>query len=119
MLKAAQQLSVKELGGFLADVFALWAKRQNPQLTAAEKRLLQVIQQPVPDEPRQQYRDLIQKRDDELLTPAQYKELLRLTKRVETGDVRRLRALIKLAGKRDTSLTALMSDLGIEAPGVT
>jgi hypothetical protein len=117
MLKAARQLSVAELGRFLADIFALWAQRQNPRLTAAEAKLLQKIQQPVPADVRRRYRDLIRKRQAEALTPAEYQELLRLTKQVETADVARLRALVKLAGTRGSSLAGLMQDIGVGASG--
>jgi hypothetical protein len=83
----------------------------NRRLTTDEKNLLKIIQQPIPEELRKRYRALIQKLHAETLTTAEHKELLRLTRRVEAGDVSRLRALVKLAGKRTTSLDGLMEDV--------
>jgi hypothetical protein len=116
MLKAAKQMELAELTRFVADAISLWAKRQRIRLARPEKRLLRRIKQALPAELRKRYRELIEKRRDETLTSPEYRELLRLTNEVEKWEADRLTALVELASFRNTSLEALMKDLGIQAP---
>jgi hypothetical protein len=57
--------------------------------------------------------ELIEKRRNELLTPEEHTELLRLTAEMEKLDAQRVEALSLLATVRKTTLSRLMQQLGI------
>ena len=116
LLRAAEQLNLPELGDFVSEVIVLWAKRLKPRLTAGEKKLLQFIKHPLPEDLRRRYQELIEKRRDEALKSKEYDELLRLTDQVEGIEVKRLEALVELAKLRKTTLSNLIRDLGVQAP---
>jgi len=113
LLKAVGQLSQPDLEQFVFQVIALRAKRQAPGLPRDESELLLKINEGMPPDIQARYNDLIAKRQDETLTPDEYKELLRLTQQVEKLEVRRVEYLAELARLRRMSLTALMENLGI------
>lgn len=62
------------------------------------------------------YRALRAKLADETLTAIEQQELKRLTDQLEIGNARRMQALIKLAHLRNTTLDALIDELGIRPP---
>lgn len=116
LLKAVGQLNQSDLEQFVSQIIALRAKRQAPGLPRAESELLLKINEGVPPDVQTRYNELIAIRQAEALTPEEYKELLRLTQRVEKLEVRRVEYLAELARLRGTSLTALMENLGIQPP---
>lgn len=87
-------------------------------LTAAETDLLLETNQAIPVQVHNRYEVLLEKRDDETLTKANYRELLDLSNQIEGFGVKRIEALAKLATFRQVSLPELMDDLGIQSPGV-
>jgi hypothetical protein len=117
LLRAVEQLNAQEFDAFLRQVITLWAQRQDPKLSAAEKKLLRKINEGLPEQVRQRYGELIVKRDAETLTPQEHKELLRLTDLAEERQAERVAALAQLARKRNAPLAKLMADLRIAAPG--
>jgi hypothetical protein len=116
LLKATEQLDATELQQFVADVLGLRASRQGPRLSATETELLLVVNRGLPEPIRVRYRDLIAKRRERALAPEEHDELLRLTDQVEQLEADRLAALSALAQVRQTTLTALVADLGLRAP---
>lgn len=62
------------------------------------------------------YTELICKRQDETLTPAENQELGQITARVEALNVKRLELLAELAQWRGVSLPQLMTELGLTPP---
>ena len=70
----------------------------------------------LPEDVQRRYDELIAKRDAEMLSDAEYEELLRLTKQVEAFDVARVEALSQLAAHHSVTLSVLMRQLGIESP---
>jgi hypothetical protein len=60
-----------------------------------------------------QYHRLIAKRQAETLTPTELQELINLSTQLETLNVQRIQALIKLAAQRNQTLPDLMASLGI------
>jgi hypothetical protein len=85
-------------------------------MPAAEAELLLKINEGLPEDQRQRYRDLIGKRRQQVLTPQEHAELLQLTDQVEQREAARTSALAELARLRGTSLAELMTALGIQAP---
>jgi hypothetical protein len=98
------------------QVIALQARRKAPSLPRAESELLLKINEGVSPDIQQRYDELIARRRAEKLTPDEYDELLRLTGQVEAVNVQRVECLAELARLRNTTLTALMQDLGIQEP---
>ena len=78
--------------------------------------MLLQINQGIPTDLHQHYHRLIEKRDTETLTPAEYEELLHLSDRIELLTAQRVDALVKLSTLRQVPLLQLMDDLGIQSP---
>jgi hypothetical protein len=116
LLKATEQLDAAELQQFVADVLGLRARRQAPRLSATESELLLIVNRGLPEPIGLRYRELIAKRRQQTLTPEEHDELLRLTDQVEQLEADRLAALSALAQVRQTTLAALIADLGLRAP---
>jgi len=116
LLQAVKQLSEPELEQFAGEVNALIARRKAPSLARAESELLLKINQGLPADIQARYDELASKRDAEALTSKEHAELLRLSNNIEMLEAKRVEALAELARLRQTSLTALMENLGIRAP---
>jgi len=116
LLKAIEQLSPPELDQLVTEVLTLQSRRGTARLTTSESRLLTLINEGLPQELRRRYDELITRRRDEILTPEEHDELVRLTGDVERLEADRLEALAELARMRGVRLSVLMDDLGIPAP---
>ena len=116
LVKAAEQLSEKELRQFTSQVLALNAKRMASSVTQEEAELLLRINGRLPEDVQRRYAELIAKRDAETLGDEEHQELLRLTKQVEAFDVARVEALSQLASRRGVTLSTLMRQLEIASP---
>ena len=88
-----------------------------PHLPRKEAELLLAINQGLAPELWQRYHELIAKRRAETLTPDEQTHLIELSDRIEEANARRMEALVDLAFLRQTSLEALMDQLGIKSPG--
>ncbi|MFP4440284.1 MAG: hypothetical protein ACLFVO_23870 [Chloroflexaceae bacterium] len=84
-------------------------------LPAREAELLQQINQGLTPATWQRYHDLRARRQAHTLTPAEQQELIAITDERERANVQRVAALIRLAQLRQTSVNALMDDLGLHA----
>ena len=118
LLKAVDNLSEPDLDHLVKRALFVRARRKTNVLTAAETDLLLEINQGIPAHVHDRYEILLEKRDDETLTEADYRELLDLSNQIEGFGVKRIEALAKLATVRQVSLPKLMDDLGIQSPGV-
>lgn len=87
-----------------------------PRLPRAEAELLEKVNLGFSQEQWQRYHALIARRRAETLTEEERRELLEFTNRLERANVRRMEALVELAGRRGVSLETVMKDLGIEPP---
>ena len=116
LLNGVAQLDTPELEHFVAQVLTLRAKRIAPCLPEAEVALFEKINQGLPLDVQHRYDDLTAKRRAETLTPEEHRELLALIDRVEQADAERVQALSELAQRRNVSVTALMTELGIRPP---
>jgi hypothetical protein len=74
--------------------------------------LLKAIDQEIPSDLDDRHEILLEKRDDETLTEAEYAEPLDISNRIEAFGVKRIEALTKLATRKR------MDDLGIQSPDV-
>jgi hypothetical protein len=82
-------------------------------LTHAEIRMLHALPQEIPLNVQQRYAELHAKLLDESLSEEEHNELLSLVEIIEKADAGRLKHLLELAQLRNTTLDALMDQLGI------
>jgi hypothetical protein len=61
----------------------------------------------------ERYDQLLAKRRAETLTPEELDELIALSNQIETASVRRIKYLAELARLRNTTVSALIAELGI------
>lgn len=113
MLKAAEQLDSAELQQFISQLLSLRARRHGTPLNAEESDLLIQINRGLPEALRKRSDELIAKRRSGTLSAEEHQELLGLTEQVEKQEGDRLAALAQLAQIRETPLSALMDQLGI------
>ena len=116
LLNAANQLNETDLNTLVNSILLLHARRKATILPSQEASLLLQINQGIPTDLHQHYHRLIEKRDTETLTPAEYEELLHLSDRIELLTAQRVDALVKLSTLRQVPLLQLMDDLGIQSP---
>jgi hypothetical protein len=118
LLKAVDNLSEPDLDHLVDRALFVRARRKANVLTTEETVLLSAINQGIPSALHDRYEILLEKRDNETLTEAEYAELLAISNQIEAFGVKRIEALAKLATLRQVPLLKLMGDLGIQSPGV-
>ena len=82
-------------------------------LDEKESQLLQKINRGLSPETWQHYRDLIEKRHQETLTPEEQNQLIQISDQLEELNASRMEPLVELAQIRQISLRALMKQLGL------
>lgn len=90
------------------------SRAHKPRLTAAEARLLVHINQSLARIAWPRYHTLVAKRQAETLTPEEQQELIALSDQIEAANVQRIEDLAELARLRNTTLNALIEDLGLK-----
>jgi hypothetical protein len=90
-------------------------RKTNP-LAHAEADLLQKINIGLSQETWDRYHALIVKRRAETLNTEEQARLIEISDRIEQANAPRIEALIELAKLRNTSIAALMQELGIKTP---
>ena len=79
-----------------------------------EAELLLKINLGISEEEWNHFYQLLEKRDMEIMTPQEHRELIDLTEKIEKANTRRMQYLTELALLKNISLDQLMNDLGIE-----
>ncbi len=82
-------------------------------LSKEESRLMMEINLGLPEATWLRYRELNQKRRDEIITEEELTELRSLNDVIECDHVRRLELVAELAKLRGTTLDALMKEMGL------
>lgn len=117
LLQAVERLPAAELDAFVVRVNALRTQRAAPSLSVDETALLLIINRSALDQAQQaRFEALVARRQAEVITDAELKELTQLSDAAEQHDNERLAALLELARLRGTTVMALMQSLGIKAP---
>jgi len=116
LIRAVEQLPSEELAEFARRVIAIQVRRGVPLLMNDEEQaLLVAISGRLPTEAQRRLDELREKSYEETLTPVEQAELLAFVQQVEQRDVARAEALVRLAKKRDTTVSELMHTLGLGA----
>lgn len=84
------------------------------QLPAEETELLQRVNASLSTIEWQRYQTLLAKRQAETLTADEQAELINLSDQMETANANRMQALAQLAHLRQTTLSALITQLGLK-----
>lgn len=84
-------------------------------LSEVESDLLQKFNQSLSTIAWARYHDLVAKRRAENLTPEEQEELIALTDHIEVANAQRMAYLVELARLRNTTLDALMVELGVQS----
>jgi hypothetical protein len=116
LLEALQQLDGPEFEQLFAELLRIHAQHRAPGRLHTEAELLLKINKGIPDDLRERYYALIEKRRAGTLTPDEHKTLLQLTDEVEKLDAERVKYLVELAQLRQVPLRDLMKSLGIKRP---
>ena len=85
-------------------------------LSAEETALLQEINQGLPSEIWRRYDELKARRDEAELTPAEHREIIAISDRIEDMNVHRMESVLELARLRKVTVESLVKDLGLESP---
>ena len=113
IVEAVAQLPTEELAAFVERVATLRAERVAPHAPADEAALLLRIGRGLPPARRRRYDALLLKRDEEMLSPEEHDELIRLTDELEQLQAERAEAIVALARLRRMSPVALLTSLGL------
>ncbi len=116
LLRAVERLPPQELAAFVSQVLVVRAQREAPSLSQSETALLLQINQGLPIELQRRFDELVAKRQAEVITLDELRELVQITDQIEQRDVQRLAALDDLARLRRMSLSELMDAIGIQPP---
>jgi hypothetical protein len=91
-------------------------RRHTPRLSPEESRLLSKINLGLSPNEWERYHALMARRKAETLTPDEQAELIALSDRLEEANAQRIGYLAELARVRNTTLDAVISELGL-TPG--
>jgi len=116
LLRAVEQLNPPDLEKFVSQVISLRARKKAKGFSKSETELFLKINQKIDPKLQKRFDELTSKRRAETLTSGEYKELLKLTDEIEKFDVKRVEYLAELAQLRNTTLSELMKELGIQTP---
>ena len=112
ILRELAKMSVSEVEGVMGKLQVITAVKKGA-LKPTEARLLKVINTTLPAAERAEYRKLTTKRKNGMLTPAEHRELLRLSNEVEALHARRVQSVVKLAALRKMTVPEVMKRLGL------
>lgn len=114
LLDGVQGLNTNELDDFVSKILVLRAKRVANVFSKKESELLLKVNIGLSDEEQTFFNQLIEKRQAEMITKEEFKELVELTNKSEALNVERMNALAELSKIRGISLVQLMTDLNIK-----
>jgi SpoVK/Ycf46/Vps4 family AAA+-type ATPase len=117
-VEAAEQLQTAELEKLARRLLQIHARRKAPNLPQREAELLEAIAQSGSFDRQARYHQLNRELERRALTQEEQNELRELIGLSEAQTAQRLALLIELSQLRRVSLSTLMKQLQIKAPGV-
>ncbi|RLT39418.1 MAG: STAS/SEC14 domain-containing protein [Chloroflexi bacterium] len=115
LLRAVAQLPPGEMREFVREVLVLNARQTTAVLSEGEAQLLQKINRGLPPDIQTRMLELMEKRQQESLSPVEAVELQEISGRIEALNVERLTNLSALAQLRGVPLGQLKRELGLQA----
>ena len=106
-------MEIKDLEKFVENVLKIRARKVAPSLSKKESDLIKKINKALPKKLNRRFEILNQKRVSETLTTVEHEELMEITKKFESLNVIRLKALADLSKIRQVPVRKLMKQLGI------
>ena len=116
VLEGIARLETSAFEQFVDKVITLRAQRRASTLPQKEAELLQQATLGLSEDTWQRYHELSEKLQDETLQPDEQQELVGITDKMEAANVKRIEALTKLAELRQTTVDALLDELGLRPP---
>ena len=113
LLHQAEQLRAGDFEQFVARVLTLNASRKSAGLPAEESLLLKKINAEFPPKKMERFLLLDEKRQQEILTPEEHRELLVLVRQLEHYDAQKLQWVGQLALLRRVPFDLLLKQLGL------
>jgi hypothetical protein len=113
LLSALEEVPPHEFSTLVDRLVVLRAARREPHLDETETALFLEINQGMSTAAHRRFRDLVAKREAEIIAPEELAELIDLTDQREADNAHRMAALGALAKLRGVPVTDLMTTLGI------
>lgn len=113
LIHQAEQLRPTEFEQFLLRILAINARRRSKELPLEESLLLKKINKEFPPKKMERFLLLDEKRQQETLTPEEYRELLSLVRQLEKYDAEKIQLVGHLALLRNVPFDVLLKQLGL------
>ena len=111
LLEGVKRMDADALDEFVNEVLLIKAQRSSPNLSEEESALMEKINQGLLEGEQQRLQELVNRRQQGLMTEAEQQELIQLTDKSEEMDAERMRWLGQLAVMRNLPLRDLMQQL--------
>jgi preprotein translocase subunit SecA len=116
LISGVSSLETTEIELFMQKLGQLVARRKTPSASERETTLLMAINQAIPQKMQARYTDMIEKLENETMTPDENKAFLKLVDKMEAQNAKRLQYLLELSQLRGVSLETVMSQLHLNTP---
>jgi preprotein translocase subunit SecA len=116
LISGASSLETTEIEIFMQKLGQLIARRKTPSASEQETILLTAINQAIPQKLQERYTEMVEKLENETMTPAENKVFLKLVEKMEMQNAKRLQHLLELSQLRGVSLETVMSQLHLNTP---
>lgn len=117
ILSVVAQMTEKEFNKFVEDAKKLRSKSNKSKWTKRDIEIIQKINKCVLSADEQKkFDELVKKRRKEIIETEELEELITLSEKSESLNVKRIKNLIKLAELKKVSLDEIMNRLGIVPP---
>jgi hypothetical protein len=116
ILAAADRLDETGLDQLLQQVSWMRARRKAPLLSHEESKLLEQINQALPDDLDRRSQLLREKSQNGTISPTEFIEFGQVNGLIEQLAAKRIEALIRLSELRQVPFTQLLDNLGIYGP---
>jgi preprotein translocase subunit SecA len=111
LITGVSSLETSEIEFFMQKLGQLIARRKTSSASEQETILLTAINQAIPQKLQMRYTEMVEKLENETMTPAENKVFLKLVEKMETQNAKRLQYLLELSQLRGVSLETVMSQL--------
>jgi preprotein translocase subunit SecA len=116
LISGVSSLETTEIELFMQKLGQLIARRKTPSASEQETILLTAINQAIPQKLQIRYTEMVEKLENETMTPTENKAFLKLVEKMETQNAKRLQHLLELSQLRGVSLDTVMSQLHLNTP---